>query len=607
MSQKFHEEEVLGQAYDARLMRRLLAYLRPYRAAALLSVVLQFVLTGMELASIEITKRGIDDYIAPGRLDGFAGLVLLFVLVAAVMLVARYGLALLTQLVGQRVMLDLRTQLYRRLLSYRPGFFDKNPVGRLVTRVTNDVQTLAELLTSGVFMIFSDLFLLIGITGYLLYLDWRLALVAFSVLPCLVLISAIFKRKVRRAFRDVRVRLARINAFLQESITGVFTIQIFDRAAAMGRRFAEINQLHNQANLRSVLYFSVYYPAVELVNAAAIALILWYGGGENLRGALSFGALFAFIRAANKFFEPIRDLTEKYNVMQTAMAAAERLFGLLDAEHSLVQPAAPRRLERFSDRIEFDQVTFGYRPDLEVLHDVSLTVRKGERVAIVGHTGAGKTSMISQLVRFYDVGQGAIRIDGIDIRELDPEALRRLVRIVPQDVFLFSGTIRDNIRLGESSISDAAVEQAARRAQADGFIQKLPGGYDHPVVERGATLSVGQRQLLSFARALAFDPEILVLDEATSSVDTETESLIQEALHRLLAGRTAIVIAHRLSTVREVDRIYVLHQGRLREQGTHQELLARRGIYYKLYLLQSADRAVHTQAEAARALGAAAP
>jgi len=405
----------------------------------------------------------------------------------------------------------------------------------------------------------------------------------------------------------VRVRLARINAFLQESITGVFTIQIFDRAAAMGRRFAEINQLHNQANLRSVLYFSVYYPAVELVNAAAIALILWYGGGENLRGALSFGALFAFIRAANKFFEPIRDLTEKYNVMQTAMAAAERLFGLLDAEHSLVQPAAPRRLERFSDRIEFDQVTFGYRPDLEVLHDVSLTVRKGERVAIVGHTGAGKTSMISQLVRFYDVGQGAIRIDGIDIRELDPEALRRLVRIVPQDVFLFSGTIRDNIRLGESSISDAAVEQAARRAQADGFIQKLPGGYDHPVVERGATLSVGQRQLLSFARALAFDPEILVLDEATSSVDTETESLIQEALHRLLAGRTAIVIAHRLSTVREVDRIYVLHQGRLREQGTHQELLARRGIYYKLYLLQSADRAVHTQAEAARALGAAAP
>ena len=607
MSEKFHEEDSLGKAYDGRLMRRLLIYLKPYRAAAVLSVLLQLVLTSLELASIEITKRGIDDYIAKSDLTGFGGLVLLFALVAAVMFVARYALALLTQLVGQKVMLDLRTQIYQRLLGYTPGFFDKSPVGRLVTRVTNDVQTLAELLTSGVFMIFSDLFLLLGITVYLLYIDWRLALVAFSVLPLLLMISAIFKRKVRRAFRDVRAQLARINSFLQESITGVFTIQIFDRAARMRARFQEINQSHNEANLRSVLYYSVYYPAVELVNAGAISLILWYGGGETLRGAVTFGALFAFIRAANKFFEPIRELTEKYNVMQTAMAAAERIFGLLDADHSLRLPARPRPLAHFSDRLEFDHVTFAYNGEQDVLHDVSFTVRKGEKVAIVGHTGAGKTSTISQLTRFYDVRRGAIRIDGIDIRELDPADLRRLVRIVPQDVFLFSGTIRHNIRLGEAGISEAQVVQAAQRAQADSFIRALPHGYDEPVVERGATLSVGQKQLLSFARALAFDPEILVLDEATSSVDTETEGLIQKALHRLLSGRTAIVIAHRLSTVREVDRIYVLHQGRLREQGTHQELLARRGIYYKLYLLQSADRAVLSDAAAARALGAAAP
>jgi ABC-type multidrug transport system fused ATPase/permease subunit len=522
------------------------------------------------------------------------------------MFLARYGLTLLTQYVGQRVMLDLRTQLYDRLTCFAPRFFDTNPVGRLVTRVTNDVQTLAELLTSGVFMIFSDLFLLLGITAYLLILDWRLALVAFSVLPLLFVISAVFKTKVRAAFRDVRLRLARINAFLQEAITGVFTIQIFDRAERMQRRFREINQAHTEANMRSVLYFSVYYPAVELVNAAAIALILWYGGGRALDSALTFGVLFAFIRAANKFFEPIRDLTEKYNVMQTAMAAAERLFKLLDSDARLPLARPARRIERFEREIEFDRVRFAYRGSEDVLHELSFKVKKGEKVAIVGHTGAGKTTMIHLLARFYDVREGAIRIDGIDLRELELADLRRLVRIVPQDVFLFTGDIARNIRLGEQAIDQPAIERAAREAQADPFIRRLPGGYAAPVVERGATLSVGQKQLLSFSRALAFDPQILVLDEATSSVDTETEALIQEALRHLLAGRTAIVIAHRLSTVREVDRIYVLHQGRLREQGSHQELLARRGLYYRLYLLQSADREL-SGSGAARAAGAAAP
>ncbi|HTD78942.1 MAG TPA: ABC transporter ATP-binding protein [Chloroflexota bacterium] len=499
--------------------------------------------------------------------------------------------------VGQRVMYDLRMQIFGRLQQLPLAFFDRNPVGRLMTRLTNDVDALNEMLTDGAVAIFGDIFTLLGIVGVLLWLNWRLALVTFVILPVLAVFMSFFRRAMRDSYRQVRTRLARLNAYIAENISGTQIVQLFNREQRNFAAFDALNLDYLGANLRSLFYFALFYPTVSVLSSVAIALIVWYGGGNVLapaaggsRGvlpALTLGSLVAFLSYADRFFVPIRDLSEKYNILQGAMAASERIFGLLDEPETIVDPPEPVPLGEVRGEVEFHNVWFSYNPDEWVLKDVSFAIKPGESVAIVGATGAGKTSLIALLSRFYDVQRGAILVDGHDVREVAQAALRRHIGVVLQDPFIFSGTIAGNIRLHEDSISDERVRAAARFVNADGFISELPQGYDTPVRERGAGLSVGQKQLLAFARAIAFNPEILlVLDEATSSVDTETEALIQDALARLMQGRTSIIIAHRLSTIRNVDRIIVLHKGRVVEQGTHEELLARAGIYRNLYELQ---------------------
>jgi ATP-binding cassette subfamily B protein len=485
------------------------------------------------------------------------------------------------------------------------GFFDRNPVGRLMTRVTSDVDAVNELFTSGVVTVFGDVFTLLGIMAVMLWLDWRLALTAFSVIPALFLVTNWFRRGSRRSFREVRRWVARINAFLQEHLVGMGVVQLFRRERRAREAFGEVNRAHADANLRQIFYYAVFYPAVDVLAAAAVGLILLYGGERVLRGGLTLGALVAFIQYSERFWRPISDLSEKFNILQSAMASAERIFTLLDTPVEVRPPEDPLMLPAAAGRVGFEDVWFRYRDDPPpagdeppwVLREIGFTVEPGRSLALVGATGAGKTSIISLLARFYDPQRGRVTIDGVDVRELEPAALRRTVGLVLQDVHLFSGTIASNIRLG-SDISAERVRAAARAVHIDRFVESLPEGYQTEVRERGATLSVGQKQLLSFARALAHDPRILVLDEATSAVDTETEALIQDALKVLLRGRTAIVIAHRLSTVQNVDQILVMHKGRIRERGTHQELLARRGLYWRLYQLQYKDQEVRPAGEA---------
>ncbi|MEO6237233.1 MAG: ABC transporter ATP-binding protein, partial [Vicinamibacterales bacterium] len=476
-------------------------------------------------------------------------------------------------------------------------FYDRNPVGRLMTRVTTDVDVINDMFTSGVVSIFGDVFTLVGIMIVMLSMNWRLALVSFAVLPLIVFITQWFRKHVRESYRTVRRLIARINAYLQEHITGMPTVQLFRREGRAYREFDQINQEHRTANVDSIFYYAVFYPAIEVVGALASALAIWYGGRSVIAGSLTLGSLVAFLLYSQRFFRPIADMSEKFNILQAAMASSERIFKLLDEPIAVANAATPTRLapERRTGHIVFDRVWFAYNPAEEgepdwVLRDVSFEVKPGERVGIVGATGAGKSTLINLLLRFYDVSRGRILVDGVDVKALDVHDLRALFSLVLQDVHLFSGTIVENIRLGNTAISDQAVEAAARAVHADAFVSRLPGGYAAPVAERGATLSVGQKQLLSFARALAFDPRILVLDEATSSVDTETEMLIRDALHVLMSGRTTIAIAHRLSTIQDMDKILVLHKGHLRESGTHQELLAHRGIYFKLYQLQYKDQ-----------------
>jgi ATP-binding cassette, subfamily B, multidrug efflux pump len=588
------DDEILGKAYDGRLMRRLLTYLRPYWPYVVVAFAAIIVDTGAALAQPYLIKIAIDRDIATRNFAGLRTLAGLYVGVLVAGFVTEYVQTWTLQITGQRIMFDLRREIYGRLQRLDVRYYDRNPVGRLMTRVTSDVDALNDLFASGVITVFSDIFTLVGIMVILLIMNWRLALVTFTVLPLIVVITQWFRRNVRESYRVVRGWVARINAFLQENITGMATVQLFRREALNFARFDEIDRKHRDANIESIFYYAVFYPAVEAVGALASALVIWYGGGEVLRGVIQIGALVAVLQYARRFFEPISDMSEKFNLLQAAMASSERIFKLLDEPVEIASPAQPaRRPAGGGGRIVFDHVWFAYSPAVGagqepdwVLKDVSFEVNPGERVGIVGATGSGKTTLINLLLRFYDVGRGSITVDGVDIRQLDLSDLRGLFSLVLQDVHLFSGTIADNIRLGNTSIDDAAVARAARAVHAEEFIEGLPGGYQAPVAERGATLSVGQKQLLSFARALAFDPRVLILDEATSSVDTETELFIREALRVLMTGRTTIAIAHRLSTIQDMDKILVLHKGVVREAGTHQELLAARGIYFKLFELQ---------------------
>ncbi len=611
---------MLGKAYDARLMRRLLGYVRPYRGTAAAAVALILLSSLLQLVGPLLTAVAVDLYIRPAAAGstlgevsrwvvavlaragidaaaepGLAAIAALYLLSLVLAFVVLYAQSYLMQMMGQRIMADLRAEIFGHLQRLPVAFFDRNPIGRLVTRVTTDVDALNELFTAGLVSVFGDVMLLAGIVGVLFWLDWRLALVTFAILPLLLGLTLWFKVKARDSYREVRVRIARINAYLQEHITGMQVVQLYGREERACRDFAAINDAHRQANVRAIFYYAVFYPGVEIITALGVGLILWYGGAQVLAGVVSLGALVAFLQYAQRFYQPLADLSEKYNILQSAMASSERVFKLIDEPRAIVSPPdayRPAAAATVDGLVEFDGVRFAYKEGEPVLKGVSFRVERGETLAVVGHTGAGKSTLANLLLRFYDADSGEVRLDGVDVRAWDLAALRRAVGLVLQDVFLFSGTVGGNIRLGaESEIDDARLRWAAREAQALDFIERLPEGFAASVRERGAGLSVGQKQLLAFARALAFDPRVLILDEATASIDTETEQLIQEALGRLLSGRTSIVIAHRLSTIQRADRILVLHKGEVRELGTHQELLARRGIYYRLYQLQFKEAA----------------
>jgi ATP-binding cassette subfamily B protein len=583
------DDDVVGKAYDAVLMRRLLGYLWPYWPHALAALAVIIAHAGLRLAQPYLVKVAIDRHIAAGDLAGMNTIALLFLAVLVGSFVSEYLETYLLQLTGQRIMFDLRSQVYGHLQRLDIAFYDRTPVGRLMTRVTSDVDAINDLFTSGVVSVFGDVFTLAGIMVILLTMDWRLALVALSVLPLIVIVTQWFRRNARESYRTVRALVARINAFLQENITGMATVQLFRREPRNFARFEALNAEHREANIASIFFYAVFYPAVEIVGALATALIIWWGGGWFLAGTLTLGSLVAFTQYAQRFFRPISDLSEKFNLLQSAMASSERIFAVLDTPVGVRNPGTPRRAEG-RGHVVFDGVWFAYAGDDYVLRDVSFEVRPGQRLAIVGATGAGKSTVINLLMRFYDVSRGRILIDGVDVRELPVEDVRRRFSLVLQDVHLFSGTIAGNVRLGNAAIDDHAVRAALQAVHADRFVDRMPQGAATAVAERGATLSTGQKQLLSFARALAFDPEILVLDEATSSVDTETETLIRDALRVLMAGRTTLAIAHRLSTIQDMDTILVLHKGQVREAGPHQELLAKRGIYYRLYQLQYRDQ-----------------
>ena len=643
------EEEVLGKAFDNRLMRRLLGYLRPYRwqvGVAVVSILLKSV---ADVLGPYLTKVVIDRYLAPGHeppaglwgwlspsaVTGIAQVSGIYIGLICASFVLEFLQTYFMQWTGQQVMFDLRSQIFRHLQRMHIAFFDKNPVGRLVTRVTTDADALNEMFTSGVVSIFEDVFVLAGIVGVMLSMNWKLALITFSVLPVIIYATKIFRDKVRDSYRRIRTAIARINAYLQEHVSGMVVLQLFNRERRAYDRFKEINRSHMDAFKDAIMAYAVYYPVVEILSAIAIACVVWFGGQDIIRNlavrsisvsfsrtaglglhlvpaVASIGVLVAFLQYAQRFFRPIMDFSEKYNILQSAMAAAERVFKLLDTEAEIVSPEKPVT-PRGPGRIEFDHVWFAYREvptddkassnglDSEldwILRDVSFAIEPGETAAIVGHTGAGKTTLISLLLRFYDVQKGAVKLDGVNVKDMDLAELRGRFGVVLQDPFLFSGTIGSNIRLGTSRITQQDIEQAVEDVNLADFLRTLPKGFDEEVRERGSTLSTGQKQLISFARALAHDPKILILDEATSSVDTETEFRVRDALNRMVEGRTSLIIAHRLSTVQRADKIIVMHKGQVREMGTHQQLLAQRGIYYKLYQLQYKDQEIG----AARAL-----
>lgn len=632
------EEEVLGKAYDARLMRRLLTYLRRYQwqvAVALLAIVVK---AGLDVLGPFLTKTAVDKYLAhaantrsifdrwlsPQPMRGIAQIAGMYMGTLVLSFFCEFLQTYYMQWTGQMVMFDLRSQIFRHLQRMHIGFYDKNPVGRLVTRVTTDVDALNEMFTAGVVSIFEDVFVLLGIIAIMVRMNWKLALITFAVLPLIFWATMVFRVKVRDSYRRIRVAIARINSYLQEAISGMLVLQLFNREKRAYRQFSAINATHMEAFKDAIMAYAVYYPVVEILSAVAVAAIIWFGGRDVIHSVATLGVLVAFMQYAQRFFRPIQDLSDKYNILQSAMASAERVFKLLDTPLDIESPKVTKKPEG-PGRIQFDHVWFTYgargtaadtlgrstadsppassgdamgEPEW-VLRDVSFEIQPGETVAIVGHTGAGKTTLISLLLRFYDVQKGAIRMDDIDIKDMDLNDLRRRFGVVLQDPFLFSGTVGGNIRLGSEWIDDKDVARAAEEVNLAEFIRTLPGGFGEEVRERGSTLSTGQKQLISFARALAHNPQILILDEATSSVDTETEFRVRDALTRMVEGRTSLVIAHRLSTVQRADKIIVMHKGKVREMGTHQELLAQRGIYYTLYRLQYEDQEIPVSSDGA--------
>lgn len=588
----FSEDEVLGKAYDAKLMKRLLGFIEPYKKYVIFAIILNVFVAILSAVGPMLTKIAVDDHIKKSDYKGllFISLILLGSLILQATI--QYFLTYFTQFIGQKTLYDIRTKIFNHIQTLALKFFDRTPIGRLVTRATNDVEALGELFSSGIVMVFYDIFIIVGILVFMFLMDVSLSLVTLTVLPILIYGTFLFRKKARESYRDVRLYLARLNSYMQEHVTGMSVVQIFNKQKDEFKKFSAINDDYKRTNIKSIFYYAIFYPSVELLSAIAVGLIIWYGGGEVVQGYLTIGVLFAFIQYTEMFFRPIRDLSEKYNIMQTAMASSERIFKLLDNQTIIKNPDKPVKLDNVEGSIEFKNVWFAYNGEDYVLKDISFRINPGETVAIVGHTGAGKTSIINTFTRFYDINKGEIFLDGIEIQKIDKKELRKYISMVLQDVFLFSGTIKSNINLNDENISDKQVVDAAKIVGADKFIEALPDKYDEEVKERGATLSVGQKQLISFARALAYNPKILILDEATSSIDTETEHLIKNAIEKLLVGRTAIVIAHRLSTIQNADKIIVLHKGEIRETGNHQQLLAKKGIYYKLYQLQYKDQEI---------------
>lgn len=592
MSDYFQEDEVLGKAYDARLMKRLLRYVKPYRYYIIIAILLNILTAALEPLRPYLTKIAVDNYIAKNDYKGLINIIALILLSLILQAVIAYVMQFATKLMGQKTLFDLRMEIFEHLQKLSLRFFDRTPIGRLVTRVTNDVEALSELFSSGIIMIFIDIFIIVWIFIFMIIMDLNLALVTMSVIPVLIYATFLFRKKVRQNYRDVRYHLARLNSYMQEHISGMNIVQIFNKEENEFERFKKINEEYKKANIQSIFYHAVFYPAVELISSIAVALIIWYGGGKVLKNNLSIGVLFAFIQYTEMFFRPVRDLAEKYNILQNGMASSERIFKLLDNKTFVKNPENPIQLGNIKGKIEFKDVWFAYNGEDYVLKGISFVINPGETVAIVGATGAGKSSIVNLLMRFYDLNKGQILIDNIDISKIHEQELRKHIALVLQDVFIFSGDIKSNINLWNDEIGMEKIKEAARIVGADSFIEKLPQGYNEEVKERGATLSLGQKQLISFARALAYNPKILILDEATASIDTESEQMIQKAISKLLKGRTSIVIAHRLSTIKNSNKIIVLHKGEIREVGTHYELLAKKGIYYRLYQLQYKDQEI---------------
>ncbi len=583
---KIQEEDVLGKQIDYLLLKRLLSFAKPYIFSISVATFLTILISVLSAVRPRLTPIAIDDKIANNDIPGLQIIVTILIGTLFIQAGVQYLNAYLTSWIGQKIVFDLRKKLYSHVMNLNLKYFDNTPIGRIVTRVTNDIDVLYEVFSSGLVAANTDIFTIIWILYFMFTLDVSLALVTMSVLPLLIYATSVFRKKARDSYRKIRVLVAKMNSFIQEHITGISVVQLFVKEKDTIKDFEKINRAHTEQNKRGIRYYAIFFPVVEFIGALSIALVIWYGGGQVVQKSISVGVLISFIQYIEMFFRPIRDLAEKYNILQTAMASSERIFELLDKKSDIVDSKSPVIIKEFKGNIEFKNVSFAYNENEYVLRNVSFKINEGERVAFVGATGAGKSTIINLLCRFYDVIDGEITIDGINIKKIRQEDLRRNIAVVLQDVFLFSGDIRYNINLGENTISDKKILEAVSSIGLDKFINSLPDNISHRIYERGTTLSTGQKQLISFARALAFDPKILVLDEATSSVDTETELLIQKAILKLISGRTSIIIAHRLSTIQSCDKIIVIHKGQIRETGTHQELLEKEGLYYRLYQLQ---------------------